>query len=118
MSADPKINALQEVARRYAVSVTDAVQETILTPNDPVARQYLPDARELITAPEELPDPIGDNPHSPVEGIVHRYPDRALLMPVKVCAVYCRFCFRRETECVWFHELCSFHSDIAGRSRS
>ena len=41
-------------------------------------------------------DPIGDDAHSPVPGIVHRYPDRVLLKLVHVCAVYCRFCFRRE----------------------
>ena len=46
--------------------------------------------------PEELSDPIGDEAHSPVEGIVHRYPDRVLLKLVNACAVYCRFCFRRE----------------------
>jgi len=44
-----------------------------------------------------MADPIGDSTHSPVEGIVHRYPDRVLLKLVNVCAVYCRFCFRRET---------------------
>ncbi len=48
-------------------------------------------------APEELADPIGDAAHSPVPGIVHRYADRVLLLPTHVCAVYCRFCFRRET---------------------
>jgi lysine 2,3-aminomutase len=47
-------------------------------------------------APEERADPIGDVAHSPVKGIVHRYPDRVLLKPVHACAVYCRFCFRRE----------------------
>src|SRR6185312_14918069 len=53
-------------------------------------------ARELETTGEESADPIGDHAHSPVEGIVHRYPDRVLLKLVNVCAVYCRFCFRRE----------------------
>jgi lysine 2,3-aminomutase len=43
-----------------------------------------------------LADPIGDHAHSPVKGIVHRYPDRVLFKLVHVCAVYCRFCFRRE----------------------
>lgn len=88
--------ALKQVAARYAVSVTDAVLKTIRAPGDPVALQYLPQAAELVTLPEEIPDPIGDETHSPVRGIVHRYPDRVLLMPVQVCAVYCRFCFRRE----------------------
>ncbi len=44
----------------------------------------------------ETADPIGDHAHSPVAGIVHRYPDRVLFKLVHVCAVYCRFCFRRE----------------------
>src|ERR1700759_5663309 len=58
---------LEQVAARYAVAVTPAIA-----------------------------DPIGDHAHSPVAGIVHRYPDRVLLKLVHVCAVYCRFCFRRE----------------------
>ena len=46
--------------------------------------------------PDELADPIGDHAHSPVKGIVHRYPDRVLLKALHTCPVYCRFCFRRE----------------------
>ena len=56
----------------------------------------MPDVAELEHRPEELADPIGDDAHSPLEGIVHRYPDRVLLKLTHVCAVYCRFCFRRE----------------------
>ena len=63
---------------------------------DPIARQFLPDARELAVSEVESGDPIADDAHSPVEGIVHRYPDRVLLKLTHVCAVYCRFCFRRE----------------------
>jgi lysine 2,3-aminomutase len=90
--------ALEAVAARYAVSVTDAVTKLIdpTDPDDPIARQYIPDAAELVTLPQERADPIGDHAHSPVEGIVHRYPDRVLLKAVHVCPVYCRFCFRRE----------------------
>lgn len=90
--------ALAEVMERYAVAVTDEVMELIdaTDPADPIARQYLPTAEELKTTPDELEDPIGDDAHSPVKGIVHRYPDRVLLKAVHVCAVYCRFCFRRE----------------------
>ena len=89
---------LERVMERYAVAVTPEVMETIdaADPADPIARQYLPSAEELKTTPGELDDPIGDDVHSPVKGIVHRYPDRVLLKPVHVCAVYCRFCFRRE----------------------
>ena len=91
-------DALAEVMERYAVAVTDEVMETINPddPHDPIARQYLPSAEELKTTPQERADPIGDEVHSPVKGIVHRYPDRVLLKPVHVCSVYCRFCFRRE----------------------
>ncbi|MDF3024083.1 MAG: lysine 2,3-aminomutase [Alphaproteobacteria bacterium] len=90
--------ALAEVMERYAVAVTDEVMELIdaTDPADPIAKQYLPTAEELKTTPDELEDPIGDDVHSPVKGIVHRYPDRVLLKAVHVCAVYCRFCFRRE----------------------
>ncbi len=88
--------ALKQVAARYAVSITPEVREAIRTPGDPVARQYVPDVAELVVLPEDRADPIGDDVYSPVPGIVHRHPDRVLLMPVNVCAVYCRFCFRRE----------------------
>lgn len=63
---------------------------------DPIARQVIPDPAELTMAPHERADPIGDDALSPVKGIVHRYPDRALLKPLLACPVYCRFCFRRE----------------------
>ncbi|MCO5129353.1 MAG: lysine-2,3-aminomutase-like protein [Xanthobacteraceae bacterium] len=89
---------LEKVAARYAVALTPEVAALIdpADPADPIARQYLPDARELDSLPVENADPIGDHARSPVEGIVHRYPDRVLFKPVHVCAVYCRFCFRRE----------------------
>ena len=90
--------ALDEVAMRYAIALTPTMARLIDhgDPVDPIARQFVPDAAELVTTPEERADPIGDQAHSPVEGIVHRYPDRVLLKAVHVCPVYCRFCFRRE----------------------
>jgi lysine 2,3-aminomutase len=90
--------ALERVAAQYAVAITPAMAGLIdpADPHDPIARQFVPDVAELETRPEETADPIGDNAHSPVEGVVHRYPDRALLKLTAVCAVYCRFCFRRE----------------------
>ncbi|MGO9699396.1 MAG: lysine-2,3-aminomutase-like protein [Xanthobacteraceae bacterium] len=93
-----RINALAEVAARYAVAITPAMVDLIdpADPLDPIARQFVPEARELEQSPQESPDPIGDDAFSPVEGIVHRYPDRVLLKIVNACAVYCRFCFRRE----------------------
>ena len=93
------IPALEEVAARYAVAVTPAMTQLIdsLDASDPIARQFIPDAAELVTTPEEIADPIGDNVHEVSEGLIHRYPDRVLLKFVSACAVYCRFCFRRET---------------------
>jgi len=89
---------LQPVFDQYAatipLSLAQAVKED--KPDGPLARQFVPSEMELIRNPAEREDPIGDKTHSPVKGIVHRYPDRVLLMPISVCAVYCRFCFRRE----------------------
>src|SRR6201981_3027839 len=65
-------------------------------PADPIARQFIPSADELVAQPGERADPIGDDAYSPVGGIVRRLPDRVLFKLVHVCAVYCRFCFRRE----------------------
>src|SRR5262249_50100640 len=94
-----RLAALEAVAARYAVSLTPDVIDIIRSddPADPIARQFVPDPAELETRPEERTDPIGDDLPSPVEGIVHRYPDRVLLKLVHICPVYCRFCFRRET---------------------
>jgi lysine 2,3-aminomutase len=93
-----RLAALEAVAARYAIAITPAMADLIdpNDPHDPIARQFVPDIRELELKPDERDDPIGDNAHNPVEGIVHRYPDRVLFKLVNVCAVYCRFCFRRE----------------------
>jgi lysine 2,3-aminomutase len=93
------VDALQAVAAHYAVAITPAMAGLIDRgdPNDPIARQFVPDARELQHRPEELADPIGDERFARAPGIVHRYPDRVLLKLTHVCPVYCRFCFRRET---------------------
>jgi len=98
VSAKAKTDPLAEVAARYAVAITPAMEGLIdpATPDDPIAAQFRPDARELELAPDELSDPIGDEAHTPVKGVVHRYRDRCLLKLVHVCPVYCRFCFRRE----------------------
>ncbi|MCX8999619.1 lysine-2,3-aminomutase-like protein [Rhizobiaceae bacterium BDR2-2] len=95
---DAALAEVRQVAARYAVAVTPAIAALIdrADPDDPIARQFLPSAAELVTLAEERDDPIGDHAHTPVKGIVHRYPDRVLFKAVHVCPVYCRFCFRRE----------------------
>ena len=96
--AETALPTLEEVAARYATAITPAMAALITPddPADPIALQYIPDAAELISAPHELEDPTADAPFTPVKGVVHRYPDRALLKPLLACPVYCRFCFRRE----------------------
>jgi len=97
--AEPiRLAELEAVADRYAIGLTPALAALIRPddPADPIARQFMPNPRELIRDPAERDDPIGDDAMSPVKGLVHRYPDRVLIKLVAVCAVYCRFCFRRE----------------------
>ena len=96
--SDLRAAEIAEVSARYAVAITPAMAALIdpSDPHDPIARQFVPDTRELDRHPAEDGDPIGDNLKSPLAGIVHRYPDRVLLKLVSVCPVYCRFCFRRE----------------------
>ncbi len=88
--------AIEAVAQRYAIAITPAMRVLIEAPDDAIARQFIPDPAELVTLPHESLDPIGDEAKSPLRGVVHRYADRALLKPILVCPVYCRFCFRRE----------------------
>ena len=89
---------IERVAAEFSVAITPEMATLIdpTDPVDPIAAQFVPQSAELNVAPGERSDPIGDDAHSPVKGIVHRYPDRVLLKPIHVCPVYCRFCFRRE----------------------
>src|SRR5271167_5283225 len=98
LAAPERLAELEAVAARYAIGLTPALAGLVRPddPADPIARQFIPDERELVRDPAETDDPIGDNAKSPVRGLVHRYPDRVLIKLVAVCAVYCRFCFRRE----------------------
>ncbi|MCP1231293.1 lysine-2,3-aminomutase-like protein [Acetobacter indonesiensis] len=88
--------ALEAVAEQYATAVPPAFLDLIEHPDDPIGVQVIPTPDELRVTAAERSDPIGDDALSPVPGIVHRYADRALLKPLLVCPLYCRFCFRRE----------------------
>ncbi len=63
-------------------------------PNCPIRRQVIPRFEETETAPWEMSDPCGEDSHSPVPGLVHRYPDRVLFLVTDRCAAYCRYCTR------------------------
>ncbi|WP_313616356.1 lysine-2,3-aminomutase-like protein [Agrobacterium sp.] len=95
---DQASDRLTPVGERYAVAVTPDIAALIQKEggDGPITRQFVPDLAELTSNNTEREDPIGDEAHSPVPGIVHRYPDRVLLKAVHICPVYCRFCFRRE----------------------
>lgn len=94
--APENFSAIQKMSERYAIAITPEMRELVQGHDDPIARQFVPDIRETTVLPQELLDPIGDYPHSPLKALVHRYKNRVLLKPTNVCAVYCRFCFRRE----------------------
>jgi lysine 2,3-aminomutase len=96
---DPdQVDATAEITSTFSIALSPAMLDQIdpADPNDPVARQFVPSAAELTVLAEETEDPIGDTPYMPIKGITHRYPDRLLLIANHHCAVYCRFCFRRE----------------------
>ncbi len=90
--------AIAPLAERYTVAITHEMAFLIDRddPFDPIAAQFVPDAREANLLLQELYDPTGDYTHSPLKALVHRHKDRVLLKPTTACAVYCRFCFRRE----------------------
>ncbi len=67
-------------------------------PNDPLALQVLPSPSELVPAPGDLDDPVGDLRMSPLPWVVRKHPDRVLVLLTKRCQIYCRYCFRRNIE--------------------
>ena len=60
----------------------------------PIRAQVIPREGETHVSPEELLDPVGEESHMPVPGVVHRYPDRVLFLVTDRCAAYCRYCTR------------------------
>jgi lysine 2,3-aminomutase len=97
LAPEEQRRVIEEVASAYAIGVTGTIANLIdrKAPADPIRRQFVPNPAELLRHPEETDDPTGDGKFSPVEGLVHRYPDRVLLKLLHSCPVYCRFCFRR-----------------------
>ncbi len=93
-----EFSVLEELERKYKLAIPPYYFSLIdvLDPADPIALQSLPSVRELAsTAGVELEDPLEEDKDSPVPGLTHRYPDRALLVTTHVCTMYCRFCTRK-----------------------
>lgn len=76
----------------YYLSLADPAD-----PADPILRQVLPVADEAEAEGQETGDPFREDELSPVKGVVHRYGDRALILPTNYCATLCRHCFRKRT---------------------
>jgi len=96
---ESQISEIDKSAQSYNLKIPQAYAEKILIKDetDPVWKTAIPSTEELKSSPGESSDPISDERFSPVKGIIHRYPDRVLLMPTNICAVYCRYCFRKNT---------------------
>ncbi|MFN3414567.1 MAG: lysine 2,3-aminomutase, partial [Thermoanaerobaculum sp.] len=87
---------LTMASQRFAVAVTPHFA-ALMDPEDPhcpIRKQVIPREEELVAAPGDLLDPCGEDQHMVVEGLVHRYPDRVLLLAQDACAAYCRYCTR------------------------
>jgi len=88
--------ALTEGGSMLPVGVTPYYMSLISRddPNQPLRRTVIPTTKEFHRSPGEADDPLGEDGHSPVPGLVHRYPDRVLLLVLDFCSTYCRYCTR------------------------
>ena len=93
-----RADEIGRVVDRFALAITADMARLIdpADPEDPIARQFVPDPAELEVRADEADDPIGDGTHAAAPGLTHRYRDRVLLKPTHLCRIYCRFCFRRD----------------------
>ena len=93
----PEEEAGCQLANRHLSMAITPYFFNLIDPGDelcPIRRQVIPRVEETSTAPWEMSDPCGEDSHSPVPGVVHRYPDRVLLLVTDRCASYCRYCTR------------------------
>ena len=107
-----RLNNVEELGR--VINLTDSEREALSTdglfrvdvtpyfaslidpddPNCPVRKQIIPTAREMVPFESMMEDSLAEDKHSPVPGLVHRYPDRVLMLVTTQCASYCRYCTR------------------------
>lgn len=96
LSAEERAGVLLAGQSKLALAITPYFFN-LIDPEDPecpIRRQVIPRIEETRTAPWEMSDPVGEDSHSPVPGLVHRYPDRVLMLVTDRCAAYCRYCTR------------------------
>lgn len=107
-----RLNTVGEISK--IISLTDSERKALSTPNlfrvditpyfislidpddpdDPIRRQVIPTAAEMVPFTAMMEDSLAEDRHSPVPGLVHRYPDRVLMLVTTQCASYCRYCTR------------------------
>lgn len=95
LSADEHA-ALDRIGGRIPVGLTPYYASLMSRTDaaDPLRRTKIPVAEELIRSPGEYDDPLGEDAHNPVPGLVHTYPDKVLFLATDFCATYCRYCMR------------------------
>jgi len=91
---DVNTKEIEQVIKKYPMKINPYYLNLIEKKNDPIWKQSIPDLKELIDARGDV-DPLKEDQYSPVQGLVHRYPDRVLLLVSNRCAMYCRFCTRK-----------------------
>ncbi len=80
---------------KMAITPYYAMQINPDDPNCPIRKQAIPSIKELVYYTNDMDDPLCEEQYSPVEGLVHRYPDRVLFLLTHKCSMYCRHCTRR-----------------------
>ena len=92
-----EIEGIKHSKGRLALAVTPYFASLMdpVSPSCPIRKQAIPRIQEFHLAKSDMMDPCGEDKDSPVPGLVHRYPDRVLLLVTDQCAVYCRYCTRR-----------------------
>jgi len=91
-----EISGIKMAQGRFPVGITP-YWASLMDANDPhcpIRQQVVPTAAEHLVSKNEMLDPLAEDSNSPVPGLVHRYPDRVLLLPLNMCAAYCRYCTR------------------------
>jgi lysine 2,3-aminomutase len=94
--SEPERAAIEMIQSKLPVGITPYFMSLLSRdePNDPLRRTVVPTVAEFNQTPEEADDPLGEDDQSPVPGLVHRYPDRVLLLVLDFCSTYCRYCTR------------------------
>ncbi len=111
---EEEIAAIEASKGRMATAITPYFAKLMsrTDSNCPIRRQAIPTLEEFYVSPHDLLDPCAEDENSPVHGLVHRYPDRVLLLVTDKCAVYCRYCTRRRL--VGSSEKCITENELDG----